>query len=94
MNLNLTQLFFWHAVISGFGYFAAAFGNTLWMVSLGYYVYITFLGYSSLKILHKTTVFLYPMVPIAIFILFAILTKWNLTRVLMNFYHYRVVGDG
>ena len=47
------QLFFWHAVISGTGYGAAAFGNALWTASLGYYVYITFLGYSSLKILHK-----------------------------------------
>jgi len=90
--LHFVQLFFWHAVISGSGYAAAALGNSMWVVALGYYVYITFLGYSSLKILHKTTVFLYPVVPIAIFMLFAILTKWNLTRHLMNFYHYRVAG--
>lgn len=91
--LHFVQLFFWHAVISGTGYGAAAFGNALWTASLGYYVYITFLGYSSLKILHKTTVFLYPMVPVALFMLFATLTGWNLTRALMNFYHYRVVGE-
>ena len=41
----------------------------------------------------QTTVFLYPMVPVALFMLFATLTGWNLTRALMNFYHYRVVGE-
>jgi hypothetical protein len=90
--LHFIQLFFYHAVISGDGYVAAIFGNALWMVALGYYVYITFLGYSSLKILQKTKYFLYPIVPLVLFIVVTMVIKWNLTKSLMDFYHYRVMG--
>lgn len=43
--------------------------NTLWLIALIYYMYITFLGYSALPFLHKTVVLIYP-VPILIFLYF------------------------
>ncbi len=43
--LHFVQLFFYHLVISREVFLATLFGNTLWLVALGYYIYITFLGY-------------------------------------------------
>ncbi|XP_076215412.1 protein unc-50 homolog isoform X1 [Aptenodytes patagonicus] len=45
--LHFIQLFFINYVIisdSVIGYFV---GNTLWLIAIGYYVYVTFLGYSA-----------------------------------------------
>ena len=35
------------AIIIEGGFFGRAFGNTLWLVAVTYYIYITFLGYSG-----------------------------------------------
>ncbi|XP_077912778.1 protein unc-50 homolog isoform X2 [Halichoerus grypus] len=46
--LHFIQLFFINHVIltdTFIGYFV---GNTLWLVAVGYYIYVTFLGYSAL----------------------------------------------
>ena len=67
------------------------FGNSLWLIALSYYVYITFLGYRSLNILSNTKLFLYPLVPLVLFYLGTLLFNWNMTRDLMYFYHYRVL---
>ncbi|CAG0901315.1 unnamed protein product [Darwinula stevensoni] len=37
-------------------FFGLFVGNTLWLISIGYYIYITFLGYSSLPLLQNTSV--------------------------------------
>ncbi|XP_070798871.1 protein unc-50 homolog isoform X2 [Pituophis catenifer annectens] len=45
--LHFIQLFFIHYVIlsaSSIGYFV---GNTFWLIAIGYYIYVTFLGYSG-----------------------------------------------
>jgi len=65
-------------------------GNTFWLVSLSYYFYITFLGYSALNFLRKTTIFLMPMVPIALIYLFSLMVGWNFTSSLMSFYKARL----
>lgn len=89
--LHFVQLFFYHILIGRDMFLATLFGNSLWLLALGYYIYITFLGYSSLNILRKTKVFLYPMIPLGVFILFAIALNWNLSKSLMYFYHNRVL---
>lgn len=66
-------------------------GNSLWLIAIGYYIYITFLGYSSLNILQKTKVFLYPMIPLVLFFIVTLCMNWNLSRDLVAFYHYRVL---
>ncbi|XP_038016788.1 protein unc-50 homolog isoform X1 [Motacilla alba alba] len=46
--LHFIQLFFINYVIisdSVIGYFV---GNTLWLIAIGYYIYVTFLGYSEI----------------------------------------------
>lgn len=44
--LHFIQLFFYHAVISQDWFFSRFLGNTLWLLAVGYYIYITFLGYN------------------------------------------------
>ena len=88
--LHFIQLFFYHVLISREAFVATLFGNTLWLVALGYYIYITFLGYNSLNILQRTKVFLYPMLPLGLIYLGTLLINWNVSKSLMYFYHYRV----
>ncbi|XP_076040400.1 unc50 RNA binding protein isoform X2 [Oratosquilla oratoria] len=47
--------------------------------------------YHSLPILHKTRVFLYPLPLLAVFFLASTIGGWNLCRMLMDFYQYRVL---
>lgn len=90
--LHFIQLFFYHVLISREAFVATLFGNTLWLVALGYYIYITFLGYNSLNILQRTKVFLYPMIPLGLIYLGTLLINWNVSKSLMYFYHYRVLS--
>ncbi|KAG8227982.1 hypothetical protein J437_LFUL007533 [Ladona fulva] len=66
-------------------------GNSLWLVALGYYVYITFLGYKSLPILQGTQVLLYPLTALLLVYIVTVIIGWNISRSFMDFYHYRVV---
>ena len=67
------------------------FGNTLWLIALSYYIYITFLGYSSLNILSRTNYFLAPLTILAMMYILTLGLNWNLSRSLMDFYKYRVL---
>ena len=89
--LHFVQLFFYTILISQPWFIATVFGNTLWLVAIGYYLYITFLGYHSLHILDRTKIFLYPFVPLVIIFLASLIVNWNITQSLMNFYHFRVL---
>merc|ERR1711997_805950 len=89
--LHFVQLFFYHILISQNWYISTVFGNSLWLIALIYYVYINFLGYNSLGILQNTRAFLYPLAPIVIFIAGTLIANWNLSKSLMDFYHYRIL---
>ncbi|KAF7214775.1 transcript variant X1 [Nothobranchius furzeri] len=69
------------------GYFV---GNTLWMIAIGYYLYITFLGYNTLPFLTNTVVLLYPFALLGLFYILSVSLGWNFTRGLCWFYKYRV----
>ncbi|XP_065839967.1 protein unc-50 homolog [Oscarella lobularis] len=61
-------------------------GNFLWLLALSYYCYITFLGYSSLRFLRHTVIFIYP---IALFLLLFALTpahKLSCSSLARDFY--------
>lgn len=89
--LHFIQLFFYSILISQPWFIATLFGNVLWLIAIGYYLYITFLGYHSLHILDRTKIFLYPFVPLVIIFLGSLIANWNITQSLMNFYHFRVL---
>ena len=89
--LHFIQLFFYSILISQPWFIATLFGNLLWLIAIGYYLYITFLGYHSLHILDRTKIFLYPFVPLVIIFLGSLIANWNITQSLINFYHFRVL---
>jgi len=88
--LHFVQLFVYHILIEKDWFISTWFGNTLWLIALGYYIYITFLGYSSLQILKKTQTFLYPLTVLVLLYVTTLCFNWNLSRSLMDFYKYRV----
>lgn len=89
--LHFFQLFFYHVLISREWFISRLFGNSLWLLSLGYYIYITFLGYSALPILKNTQIFLYPMTIAFILYITTMIGGWNICQFIMEFYHYRVL---
>jgi len=91
MILHFVQLFVYHTLIEREWFISTMFGNTLWLIALSYYIYITFLGYSSLNILSKTNYFLSPLTILVVFYIFSLALNWNLSRSLMDFYKYRVL---
>ncbi|KAA0203537.1 hypothetical protein HAZT_HAZT006737 [Hyalella azteca] len=45
--LHFVMLFFYNVLLYDDTLLSVLLGNTLWLLALGYYIYITFLGYSS-----------------------------------------------
>lgn len=66
-------------------------GNTIWLMALSYYIYITFLGYNCVPFLKNTRVILAPLTLVFLFYLVTLIIGWNVTITFMNFYHYRVL---
>ena len=89
--LHGVQLFIYHWMINSPRFISTFFGNSLWLCALGYYVYITFLGYNSLPFLRNTKRFLYPMGILFLFYLITLAMNWNLSVSLMYFYSNRVL---
>lgn len=87
--LHLAQLLLIKIILQPL-YFSTLIGNGFWMISAGYYWYITFLGYSTLPTLKKSVVFLYPMVPMGVIFLLAVMFNWNWTVALVAFYKTRL----
>ncbi|XP_053969450.1 protein unc-50 homolog [Anastrepha obliqua] len=88
--LHFVQLFFYEWVISQPWFFARLLGNTFWLFALGYYVYITFLGYNCIPHLKNTRLILIPLPIIFLFYLVTVIIGWNVTVSFINFYKYRV----
>jgi len=74
------------------GFIASFIGNTIWAVAVGYYVYITFLGYAAMKHLRNTHIFLYPFTFLFIFYIATVTMQWNLSKTCVTFYEFRVMS--
>jgi len=94
LNAFFPVLFILHVILPGLFFLPGFLGtfvmNSLWLVALIYYIYISFLGYNSLGILKDTRLFFLPLVPIVIFILTTICLNINLCWVLLDFYIRRI----
>lgn len=89
--LHFVQLFFYNAVINHEWFFSRFLGNSLWLLAVAYYVYITFLGYSCVPHV-KNARFILVAVPIFfLFYVVSLIIGLNMCVTLMNFYHYRVL---
>lgn len=86
--LHVFQLFFSRLLSR---HISLLFGNTLWLIALGYYIYITFLGYSALPILKNTHIFLYPLALLLLCYILTLVCNVNLCEALNDFYVYRVM---
>lgn len=89
--LHGCQLFFYHSLINNNWFISRLIGNTFWFVAIAYYIYITFLGYSSLSILRKTHVILFLLPILFVFYVITLITSWNISHTVMEFYRHRVV---
>ncbi|GIY32754.1 protein unc-50 homolog A [Caerostris darwini] len=89
--LHIFQLFFYHILISQDWFISRFVGNAFWLIALGYYLYITFLGYSALPILENTQVLLYPLLILVFLYIIFLIGGFNICLHVMNFYEYRVV---
>jgi hypothetical protein len=65
-------------------------GNSFWVVALGYYFYITFLGYSSLPMLQNTRYMLTPFSLLAVIFLLSIIFRWHFAEAFIHLYKYSV----
>jgi len=89
--LHFFQLFFYHMLLQHDWFISVLIGNSLWLVSVGYYVYITFLGFSAQPILRNTRVFLYAIPFACLVFLVSLGLRYNLCRILVDFYKLRVL---
>ncbi|XP_038056636.1 protein unc-50 homolog [Patiria miniata] len=90
--LHVVQLFLYIPLIDGNGFLSTLLGNTLWLIAITYYIYVTFLGYSALPFLKRTVAFLYPpcLIVLCLYVI-TLIANWNITRNVMFFYEYRVL---
>lgn len=83
--------FFLLPIVLGEGLLALIVANTLYAVALGWYWYITHLGYRSLPFLSNTEVFLFPCAAIGVLFVAMMIGYpfgfgWNASRVMARFY--------
>ena len=90
MILHFAQLLFINPVILPGGFFGVLVGNTFWLVALGYYCYVTFLGYSALPFVKRSSVLLSPVLLLVVMYLLSVAFQWNITAGLIWFYENRV----
>ncbi|KAL5460363.1 hypothetical protein EMCRGX_G033809 [Ephydatia muelleri] len=63
--------------------------NTLWAISIVYYIYITFLGYATIPI-HNAVALLYAVLPVALLFVLALPFKWNFSLLFESYYSWRI----
>lgn len=90
MILHCVQLVLINPLIAKDWFVSVLIGNTFWLVALGYYIYITFLGYNVLPFVKKSVALLSPMLLLIVIYLISLATRWNITKGLLIFYERRV----
>lgn len=88
--LHFIQLFFYNWLISRTWFISSFLGNTFWLLGIGYYIYITFLGYNCIPHLKNTRLILLPLPIVFLFYVVTVIIGWNVTTSFIYFYKYRV----
>lgn len=88
--VHIFQMLFFSYFISQDWFISRLCGNTLWLIAVIYYCYITYLGYRSLPYLINTKLILYALVPCLLGYLVTVIAGINIMRLIMDFYKYRV----
>ncbi|KAJ1549891.1 hypothetical protein HK405_001988, partial [Cladochytrium tenue] len=79
------QFFFLPIVVQD-GLVSLFFGNTLYLVAIGFYLYITYLGYNALPFLKNTSAFLYPTSILIVLYLVSLVIHFNVSRRVLDAY--------
>ncbi|KAJ8986225.1 hypothetical protein NQ317_009931 [Molorchus minor] len=85
------DLFFYNGLINHVWFLSRLLGNTFWLVAVLYYIYITFIGYSSITYLKRTHFIMIPLPLILIFYIITLVNGFNITHFLMMYYKHRVI---
>uniref|UniRef100_A0A8C2YN32 Unc-50-like protein n=1 Tax=Chinchilla lanigera TaxID=34839 RepID=A0A8C2YN32_CHILA len=88
--LHFIQLFFLNLVTLTDTFIGYLVGNTSWLIAVGYYIYVNFLGYNALPFLKNTVILLYPFALLILLYVLSLTQEWNFTHVLCCFYKCRV----
>lgn len=88
--MHVIQPICWHLFIDGESRAAALLGNLLWVLAIGAYIYITFLGYAALPYLHGSERILYLIAILLFSFVVSVAVNANWGRHLINFYRYRI----
>nr|BCL66126.1 uncharacterized conserved protein [Volvox africanus] len=80
LQFLLSPVLLWPSALS------SALSNGLYVVALGIYNYMNFLGYSALPFVDRTEVFLWPVGVMLLLLPFAVLTGFNPSRFVLNMY--------
>lgn len=89
--LHFVLLVFFHSVINSESFFSRLFGNTIWLVAIIYYIYITFLGYNCIAFLKNSRIILAPIPVVFLFYVITLVIGWNITISFVYFYQFRVL---
>lgn len=87
----LTSHFFLTDIISHEWFISRLLGNTFWLVAVLYYMYITFLGYSSLHILNRLHLLLTPLPLVLLIYIVSLTSGLNITHSLMTYVYKKRV---
>lgn len=85
MSLYVLQ-FFATPLLLSHSFLGVLLSNALYALSLSYYHYLQFLGYSALPFLERTELFLYPIAGVALVVPFSILARFNPTAFVLQLY--------
>ncbi|KYN17491.1 PREDICTED: protein unc-50 homolog [Trachymyrmex cornetzi] len=89
--LHILQLFLYNGLINNDTFWGRFIGNTFWFISIGYYIYITFLGYASIEILHKTHLILSTLPIMLLTYITTLCAGINISYLVIEFYRYRAL---
>ena len=90
--LHIFQLFYYYLFHDAIGHtwFIGLFlGNTMWLAAIGYYVYITFLGYSCISIVKDARYILSPLPLLGLLYVISLLFGPNMCSSFIAFYQFR-----
>ncbi|KAG0035765.1 Protein unc-50 [Podila clonocystis] len=83
--LYIIQMVFMKVLVKDF-WICSLLGNTLYMVAIVYYCYITFLGYNALPFLRHPEMFLYPITIFVVLYVIALILGINVSAKVLAMY--------
>ncbi|XP_070523913.1 protein unc-50 homolog isoform X1 [Cardiocondyla obscurior] len=86
---NVFNLF--AALINNNTFSARFLGNTFWLIAISYYIYITFLGYANIEILHNTHLILSALPVLLLIYVVMLCAGMNVSYSVMEFLHQRAL---